>query len=151
MDYKKLVQFYREYCVPGSALSDEALCAYFIALDHRKNLLVEVDYEFEVIGFIELWRISYEQLGKIMVHGFIDARDENTTDGPICFLANLAIHPAHRGGPVASILRHRYFKENYTCSYFCGDSRRRAHHHTFNIYPRTEIMSKYMEASHGNR
>jgi hypothetical protein len=151
MDYMKLVKFYRAHCIPGSALSDDALCAYFIALDHRKNLIVELDLEQEIIGFIELWRINYEQLGRIMVHGLIDAREENTTDGELCFLANLAIHPSHYRGPVADLLRRRFFKENYTCSFFCGDSRRRAHHHTFNIYPRTEIMSKYLtlEVAHG--
>jgi hypothetical protein len=154
MDYMKLVKFYRDYNLVPSGLDDAELCAYFIALDHRKNLIVELDYEFEVIGFIELWRINYEQLGRIMVHGLIDAREEDTSSGSICFLANLAIHPEHRNGPVADILRHRFFKENYTCQFFCGDSRRKKHHHTFNVYPRTEMIKKYlptMEVSHGNR
>ncbi len=153
IDYRKLVEFYRKYNLVECKLSDEEFMAYFIAMDHRKNLIIEWDYEFEVIGFIELWRISYEQLGRIMVHGCIDAREEDTASGNICFLANLAIHPEHRNGPVADLLRRRFFKENYTCSYFCGDSRRRAHHHTFNIYPRTEIMSKYLTegVSHGKR
>jgi hypothetical protein len=154
LDYKKLVQFYRKHNLVECPLSDDAFCAYFIALDHRKNLIVEWDYEFEITGFIELWRINYEQLGKIMVHGLIDASEEDTTSGNICFLANLAIHPDYRGNrEVYRILRNRFFKENYSCEFFCGDSRRRMHHHTFNLYKRSEIMDKYLTegVSYGKR
>jgi ribosomal protein S18 acetylase RimI-like enzyme len=150
IDYRKLVEFYRKYNLVPSPLTDDALCAYFIALDHRRNLIVEYDYEFEIIGFIELWRINYEQLGRIIVYGSLDAREENTTDGELCFLANLAIHPEHRHGPVGHLLRNRFFKENYSCTHFCGDSRRRKHHHTFNLYKRNDIITKYLtEVNHG--
>jgi len=152
MDYLKLVEFYRDYNLVPSGLNDGELCAYFIALDHRRNLIVEIDYEFDIIGFIELWRINYEQLGRILVHGMIDARKEDTENGNICFLANLAIRPDHRGDMCLDrLLRNRFFKENYGCEYFCGDSRRRIHHHTFNVYKRSEIMSKYLTegAHHG--
>jgi ribosomal protein S18 acetylase RimI-like enzyme len=151
IDYKELVRFYRAYNLVPSGLSDDELTAYFIAMEHRKNLIVELDFEFAIIGFIELWRINYEQLGRIMVHGLIDAREEDTSSGPICFLANLAIHPDYRSDKhLDRILRNRFFKENYQCEYFCGDSRRRIHHHTFNIYKRTDIMNKYLtEVQHG--
>ena len=151
INYMKLVEFYRDYNLIESGLNDQELCAYFIALDHRHNLIIELDWEHDIIGFIELWRITYEQLGRIMVHGLIDARAEDTSSGSICFLANLAIHPSHRGDKsLDRLLRNRFFKENYGCEYFCGDSRRRIHHHTFNIYKRSEIMSKFLtEVSNG--
>jgi ribosomal protein S18 acetylase RimI-like enzyme len=140
----KLVNFYRKYNLVPSSLDDLELYEYFKLSDQKKNLIVEVDAEQNILGFIEFWRITYQQLGYIMCHGLIDARYQNTEDGSICFLANLAIHPDFERTNVAKLLRDRFFMENYKCELFVGDSRRRVHHHTFNVYKRTEIMSKYL-------
>jgi hypothetical protein len=143
MNYDKLVQFYRAYNLIPSSLTDEELAKYYKLMDSQDNLIVECDSEGEIIGFCEIWRINYDQLGRIMVHGVIDARHEDTVSGSICFVANLAILPYYRMNGVFDLMKHKFFIQNYNCEYFCGDSRRRSHHHTFNLYKRNEFIQKF--------
>jgi len=142
MNYAKLVEFYRRYNLVESGLNDKDLENYFYLLDGRGNLIVEHDTLGEVIGFMENWRINYEQLGRIIVHKLIDARVEDTEHGNICFVANLAIHPEHRGLALWKKLHARFLKENFSCEYFSGHSQRKSHHKTFNIYKRNELFLK---------
>ena len=143
MDYQKLVEFYNVHNLLPSTKSDEELWAYFARMDYRKNLIMEYDTEFNIIGYCEFWRINCEQLGKIMVYGASNINEEETTSGEIAFVANVAVHPEHKRYVFKS-MKAKFFLMNYNCKFFCGDSRRRVHHHTFNIYPRTEMISKYL-------
>lgn len=110
---------------------------------------MEQDFEFQIIGLTEFWRINYEQLGRIVVHGSLDAREEDTTSGEIAFVANTMVHPEHKNQGIFESMKVKFFLANYTCKFFAGDSQRRKHHKSFNIYPRTELISKYKEATNG--
>jgi ribosomal protein S18 acetylase RimI-like enzyme len=150
LDYNKLVQFYRLHNPVASSLSDEELAEYFKLIDERNNLVVECDQGGDIIGFIEFWRINYEQLGRIMVHGLIDARDEDTITGSICFFANTAIHPDFRKSEVGEFMKKKFFLMNYNCDFFCGDAIRKINKHTFNIYKRSHIFKHLKEeVKHG--
>jgi hypothetical protein len=143
LDYKKLVEFYRKYNLVPSGLSNRELEDYFRLLDGRGNLIVEM-IDGEIVGFCEHWCINYEQLGRILVHGLIDARDENTQNGDIAFVANVAVHPDYEGKIIFEKMKVRYFMDNFNCKYFCGDSRRKKHHHTYNVYKRSDLINKYL-------
>lgn len=142
---KSLVEFYRNYNLVPSALTDEELASYFELVNNRGNLIVERDEMGNIVGFCEFWKIDYEQLGRIIVHGLIDAREENTTNGTLAFVANVAVHPDYQKKGIFEAMKVKFFMYNFNCTHFCGDSHRKKHHQTFNIYKRTELISKYLK------
>lgn len=146
-----LVEFYRKYNLVESGLSDDELEEYFHIVDKKGNLFIERDAGGRIIGFCEYWRINFEQFGRILCDGLIDARVEDTSSGQIAFVANVAVHPDWANGHLFTVMKNRFFTRNYHCKYFCGDSRRKKHHHTINVYKRNELMfkSNKEEVHHG--
>lgn len=80
----------------------------------------------EVLGYYEVWRINFEQFGRLVCHTEdFYANDEDTTNGNIAYVANVWIKPEHRKGKVFRELKLRFFKQTYNCEYFVGEAIRK--------------------------
>jgi hypothetical protein len=76
-------------------------------------------------GYVEQWRISFEQFGRIICGEPFSAMHENVQNGQIAYVANTYIRPEYRNGRVYKMLRDRFFEFNKECTHFCGIARRK--------------------------
>ena len=97
---------------------------YFKKLIQQGNIIY---YEFnnEILGYVEFWRIDFKQLGRIICHAPFCADGEDITSGDICYLANTWIHPDFRNGYVYKVLKKEYFKRNGHCKFHIGETERK--------------------------
>jgi hypothetical protein len=85
------------------------------------RIIYEMDGE-RLLGYIEFWRVTTEQIGRILFSPKFDVFREDLVGGPICYVANIAILPEHRGGVLLRLLKGRLFKSNQTATHFCGEA-----------------------------
>src|ERR1035441_2572218 len=72
---------------------DEAI-QYFERLFMNGNIITVVENE-ELKGFIEFWKISYEQFGRLCANVTLD-HSENLLSGPVCLITRMWISPDER-------------------------------------------------------
>lgn len=78
-----------------------------------------------LLGFVEVWRITFEQFGRIICGEPFSAFNENILNGYIAYVGDTYIRPEYRDGRVAKRLRNRFFEMNEDCTYFAGNARRK--------------------------
>lgn len=74
-----------------------------------KGLIVTHEVDGELIGYIEFWRMSYEEFGKYILS------EEITFDclnGPVCYVANTCIKPEFRETDAFNFLAEQVFELN---------------------------------------
>lgn len=98
---------------------------YFLKMIDRGNIISVVDND-ELLGYVEVWHITFEQFGRIICKAPFFTYDENTTDGNICYLANIWIAPERRRGLVFKALEQVFFKINHNCDYYAGYASRKS-------------------------
>ena len=113
---------------------------YHQAMLDKGNLIVYVEDE-KLLGYCEFWRINFEQFGRLVCHEDFIAPFEDTTSGKICYLANTWIDPLHRRTNVYKELRNRFFKLNYHCDYFTGETKRKRTQ-LISVFKRKDLRSK---------
>lgn len=77
-------------------------------------------------GYVEYWRISYEQFGRILCREPFSAMHEDVQTGQIAYVANTYIRPEYRDSNVYKQLRNRYFEINDQCTHFAGTALRKS-------------------------
>lgn len=108
----------------------------------EKGRIIVYEEEGKVLGYVESWRINYEQFGRIICHNGFSAYLENVNDGNICYVANCWIHPEWRGGNVYKALRLKFFQQNHTCDYFVGEALRKKTQ-PVKVFKRTDISMRF--------
>ena len=88
-------------------LSQEEAEKYFKVL-LEKGRIITYTHEESVVGYVETWRINYEQLGRIICKAFFSAYTEDVETGNICYVANIWVHKDFRW-KVLQNLRGRFF------------------------------------------
>ena len=87
----------------------------------KGRYLLSFDEDNKLAGFVESYRINDLQVKRLIERSFddsivFDVMRENITEGPICWLENIAIHFEYRTprwrGPVQRDLIRQYFKQN---------------------------------------
>lgn len=121
-------------------LSYEQSVSYFDKLLDKKNILI-YEVNDEVLGYVEFWRISFEQFGRLVCHERFCADIENTTDGNICYVANTWIHPDYRNGIIYKMLKRRFFVTNYKCDYFVGEALRKKTQ-PIKVFKKNDLVSR---------
>jgi len=96
---------------------------YFKRLIGKGRILWVTDNK-RIVGYVESWRINYEQFGRIICKETFSAYTEDVETGNIAYVANTWIHPDYRW-EVYKILRNKFFNQNKDCEYFVGDARRK--------------------------
>lgn len=98
---------------------------YHEAMLNNGNIITVSDGDI-LAGYVEQWRISYEQFGRIICGEPFSALHENVINGQIAYVANTYIRPEYRNRPeVFRMLRDRFFEFNAECTHFCGIARRK--------------------------
>lgn len=105
-------------------LSEEEANLYHDTLLNKGNIIVVRDGE-DVTGYVEFWRLSYEQFGRIICGEPFSALHEDVQSGQIAYLANTFIRENYRHGEVTRMLRERFLEANTLCTHFCGNARRK--------------------------
>ena len=78
-----------------------------------------------ILGYVEFWRINYEQFGRLICNAPFSAYLENVKDGNICYVANVFILEEHRQSSVVKILKYKFLANNNHCEYFVGEALRK--------------------------
>lgn len=97
---------------------------YHQTMIDKGNIICYVDSGI-VLGYCEFWRINFEQFGRLICHQPFIAPFENTTDGNLCYVANVWVQKEHRRGKVIKDLKERFFKLNSHCEFFVGEALRK--------------------------
>lgn len=94
-----------------------------VLLDKGRILVATEDAQ--VLGYVESWRINYEQFGRILCREPFDIGLEDITRGNILYLANITVRPDLRKTTVLRELKRQFFEQNYDCDYFVGEANRK--------------------------
>ena len=112
-------QPWQEFYMP----KEDAL-QYFDAMIKRGNIISIVDNGI-LLGYVEFWRINFEQFGRLIAKAPFFTLEEDTEHGKLCFIANIWIKPDFRRGMVFKTMEVLFFKMNNTCEYYCGTAWRK--------------------------
>lgn len=121
----KLIRVYlEEEHWHGNKLSEADAARYFETLIAKDRLIVHLE-EGNIAGYVEWWRINFEQFGRLICHEpfFIELEDIET--GPICYVANIWIDPKWRRSHVLGCLKEGFFRENESAKFFVGEALRK--------------------------
>jgi len=140
---EKLSEFYHKYDPVHKGEDKERSRMLFQKLLDKKRVIVCLDAQEELIGFVESWRINEWLLGWYLCHRVYPNLDEvDIENGHICYLANTVIHPDYRFKYVYQYLKTEFFKQNYMCDFFIGQAFRKKHQ-PLKIFTRQEFYDKY--------
>lgn len=135
-------EFYKLYDLgQGGMLSDEAIDKYHERMLNVGALTFETDTQDKLLGYIECWRVTPEQIGRIMFDEQFNVFTEDIEYGPICFVANITIRPDARRRNLLNLLKNRAIETNFTATHFCG----RASHgraRAFKIFTKKEYWAR---------
>lgn len=111
----------------------------------RYSLAMDGD---RLLGYVESWRINYEQFGWIMCNtptppNIVDW-EWNISDGNIAYLANIVIHPDFRGKTVIKLLKNMFWEKNFVCDFFLGEAKRKKHQ-PVKVFNKQQFWKKYGE------
>lgn len=115
--------FYHQHDLGQSRdLSDQALDLYHERLLNENRVIYELGPNGNLLGYIESWRVTSEQIGRILFDERFDIHKEEISSGPICYVANITIHPDYRRIGILQILKARHLQQNFMCTHFCGNA-----------------------------
>jgi len=100
-------------------LSIERAEEYFRYLINKGNILT-YEKEGRLIGFIEFWRINYEQVGRAVLGIPIYVMDEDISTGKVCYVSDLWVRPEERKGNLVLKMKKDLEEINKGCLFFIG-------------------------------
>lgn len=150
MSIEQLVDIYlNEETWHGKKLTQEEALFYFETACRKDRIIVVTEHE-RVVGYVESWRINFEQFGRIVCHQPFDIGAESIEDGPICYLSNIYIRPSHRNSGVIRELRYNFFKQNLGAKYFVGEALRKKTQ-PIKVFKMQEAYKKWAKATEEER
>lgn len=87
--------------------------------------IITVSNSDTLCGYVEQYRLSFEQFGRIICGEPFSAMHENVQNGQVAYVANTFIRKKYRNGETYRMLRDRFFEFNKDCTHFCGIARRK--------------------------
>jgi Ni,Fe-hydrogenase III component G len=129
----QLWQIYEKYetYIP-KRISKEVFFTYTQKLIDQGNILLACDGE-RVVGYVEVWRLNFEQFGRVVCGVDVVADTEDVISGKLAYVANVWIDEEYREGfglkkPVSVVkyLRRKYYIFTRGCEYHCGTANRKA-------------------------
>ena len=115
---------------------------YISKVIKKGRLLVYVS-QGEVLGYVESWRLDYDQWGKIVCHESFSPCDQEVNFGPIAYVANVWIHPDHRRSNVFKMLYIGFMQQNWNAKYFVGVALRKKTQ-PIKVLTKKDVYDKYM-------
>ena len=120
-------------------MSREDSIHYHDTLLNSGNIIIVRDGE-TVVGYVEFWRLSYEQFGQVICGEQFSPLDQDVQSGQIAYCTNTFIKKEYREGPVHSMLKKRFFEANTLCTHFCGQ--RTSKSEPLKIFKRNEVPER---------
>ena len=114
---------------------------YHLEMIQRRNIVWVHDKQNKVLGYCQFFRLNFEQWGRMVCHAPFYDLDENTTDGNICVVNNVWIHPDHRRSNVFIQLKELFYQENHHCEYYVGLAERKSAN-LIKVFKKSELRSK---------
>lgn len=118
-------------------LSQEEANKYHERLLMQGNILTYVDNG-KLIGYVEAWKINYDQLGRILCEVPFYVFDEDITNGNIAYIHNMWISPEYRGNLVKNKILKEFFTKFSDCQYLF--LRRVKWNYAFKVYPMSNFI-----------
>ena len=115
---------------------------YFDRLLNNGNIVFE-SYNGKLLGYVEFWRLNFEQWGRLVCQAPFHPFDEDIVSGYIAYVANTWIDEEHRQSKVYKVLKLKFFKENYLCDYFVGRALRKTQSQPIKVLRRNRMLKKY--------
>lgn len=121
-------------------LSYEESIKYHDALISRGNIITVSDGDV-LCGYVEFWRLTYENFGRIICGEPFSALHENVVNGQIAYLANTFIKEEYRKSDVYKMLKKRFLEANALCTHFVGEARRKKCA-PIKVFKRNQVMER---------
>lgn len=80
----------------------------------------------KVVGYTEVWKINFEQFGRLVCGENIAADSEDVITGKLGYVANVWIDVLYREGWVVKAMREKYFDFTKDVDYHCGQAKRKS-------------------------
>lgn len=138
---ERLVEIYNEITVesPFKLKGQEAL-DYFERLLMNGNVITYIQ-DGELLGFIEFWRLSYDQWGRICSNLTL-THDEDLIEGPVCLITRMWIKQDLRNGEAFLYLGRIFLDKNKDTTHFAAQQPLKRHK-PLQIYSRDEVLRHY--------
>ena len=122
---------------------EQALDYYNVAIS--KGRIIYYEQFGEILGYVESWRINYDQFGRILCRLPFNIKEEDVERGNICYIEGTWIKPEKRGfgNPIPQYLTQQVFKQNFECEFFVGEAMRKQAGF-IKILKRTDAIKKYL-------
>lgn len=105
-------------------MSYEDAYKYHQTMFDRGNIIIW-EKQGIVLGYVETWRVNFEQFGRLVCGCDFYADAEDCQTGKIAYLANTWIHENHRSTNVIKMLKIEWLRKHFVCDYFVGEARRK--------------------------
>lgn len=92
-----------------------------------KQRLLYVEQDGELLGYVESWRINYQQFGRKLCGEPVDIEKEDIETGKICYINNVTIRPDVRKGLTIKLLRNKFYLQNIDAEYVVGERNGKKH------------------------
>ena len=137
----QLWEFYEKEEYHKKRISKTEADKYHQHLLDRGNIITVSDGDI-LCGYVEFWKLNFEQLGRIICGDGFSAYLEDVQTGYIAYCANVYIRPEYRRSHVIRILHDRFYEINECCSYFVGEARSKKFA-PLKVTRKEEIMHKF--------
>lgn len=121
-------------------LSNEEAVEYFERLMMSGNIITYVR-DGELLGFLEFWRITHEQFGRLCLNITL-THEEDITSGPVALITRMYITPTLRNGETFLHLGRTFLAKNTDATHFAAMQMHKRHK-PLQIYTREEILKHY--------
>lgn len=136
--FHKTLDAFQEDC----KMTDAELVQFYNVLIDKDRLVTFDDGE-KLLGYVESWRINFEQFGRILCGCRWAIAEEDINTGNICFIANTTIDPEARFSEVYRAMARQIFAKNKECEFFAGQARRKKHS-PVKVFKRLEFIKNYI-------
>ncbi len=107
--------------------------SYEEAVEYHNRLLLQGNIIYSILddkleGYIEVWKIDYKQLGRLICASKFYVYDENITDGNVAYIANMWI----KNEETRKILFKEFFYKFGECEFLAGERTNR--NNAFKVY-----------------
>ena len=116
-----------EFCRKHDLVQTKDNLEYALSIALSKGRIITCEFDGKLLGYVESWRISFEQFGRLICKAGFPLDKEDIEHGNICYLANTAIDPAYRSSFVKKYLKDKFFEQNSDAEYFVGEALRKKH------------------------
>lgn len=100
------------------------------------NIITIIEND-ELKAYAEVWKINYEQLGRLFCDVPFFVYDENITDGNIAYINNLWFDPSYRTSLINEDLLKQFGEHFKDCTFMAR--KRNKYNESFKVYPMSRI------------